>query len=592
MKRNLMSLLLAGALTISCMPWAGAAVSSDHAKTYLKALDEKPSANSYLVDFDGDGADELVLVWRSYPDDSSYQSFTGGYAIWQGGKKLVQVDDMTQQYWQGESEEVRYEIDIASCFIAEKDNRLYFVEDIGQMDCGNRIKTYTVRNGQWTLVDTMYKAMWAFAGMDSSSINGQDVDQATFQNAYDAYQSKQELTEYTNHTSFKPHSVKEQLANAVDTSVPGYEDVLSSLSASEKKALFEDLLYNVAAVKRYDGDGFNALTASDGDIVSLLGDLRMDTLFPIAGEPFTQQAFTTVTQQYFGRTIDYSEFAIDHEPIDYSSYYYNGMFYLCWPQRGSDVGLERLNGSAKHLYALGGNTYYTAFTLQTGQLGAPENDDFCVYTAIIKKNADNTWRLIRLYPMAYTPTAAELAAFVQPSGWAKAEVEAAQAASLVPALTGDPGWQDSATRLQFAQLAVSLAEKATGKTLPAAPAGTFTDCQEAAVLKAYAAGIVTGATETTFAPNGSLTREQLATMLWRTIDYIQKETGQQVLPSGGSLGGYTDGSGVSAYAKEAVAALAHHGLMKGTSTTTLSPKNPCTVEQSVLLIYRTFQKLA
>lgn len=162
----------------------------------------------------------------------------------------------------------------------------------------------------------------------------------------------------------------------------------------------------------------------------------------------------------------------------------------------------------------------------------------------------------------------------------------------IPELNGAPSWQDNTTRLQFAQLAVRLAEKATGKTLPAAPNSTFTDCTDADVLKAYAAGIVNGTSDTTFSPDSKLTREQLATMLWRAAAYIQEQTGEQVLTAGGSLSGYTDANHVSAYAKESVASLAQHGIMKGTSTTKLSPQENCSIEQSILLTYRMMQKLS
>ena len=179
----------------------------------------------------------------------------------------------------------------------------------------------------------------------------------------------------------------------------------------------------------------------------------------------------------------------------------------------------------------------------------------------------------------------------QPSSWAADEVRKAENAGLVPSLTGNPTYQGTISRLQFCQLAVQLAETALGTTLPAAPANTFTDCSDLAVRKAYAAKIVNGMTETTFSPNGTLTREQLATMLWRAVNYIQTQSGEQALTGGGSLTGYTDAGSVSSYAKEAVAALNKHGIMKGTSNTALSPKGSCTVEQSVLLSYRTFLKL-
>ena len=179
----------------------------------------------------------------------------------------------------------------------------------------------------------------------------------------------------------------------------------------------------------------------------------------------------------------------------------------------------------------------------------------------------------------------------QPSSWAADEVRKAENAGLVPSLTGNPTYQGTISRLQFCQLAVQLAETALGESLPAAPANTFTDCSDLAVRKAYAAKIVNGMTETTFSPNGTLTREQLATMLWRAVNYIQTQSGEQALTGGGSLTGYTDAGSVSSYAKEAVSALNKNGIMKGTSNTALSPKGSCTVEQSVLLSYRTFLKL-
>ena len=42
---------------------------------------------------------------------------------------------------------------------------------------------------------------------------------------------------------------------------------------------------------------------------------------------------------------------------------------------------------------------------------------------------------------------------------------------------------------------------------------------------------------------------------------------------------------------EAVSALAKNEIMKGTSETELSPKGNCSVEQSIVLIYRTFLKI-
>lgn len=176
------------------------------------------------------------------------------------------------------------------------------------------------------------------------------------------------------------------------------------------------------------------------------------------------------------------------------------------------------------------------------------------------------------------------------SDWAADEIELARQAGLLTEHTSDYMTR-TITRFQFAELAANFAEKATGKTLSAAPDTTFSDTKEQAILKAYQTGIVQGVGDGKFAPDASLTREQLATMLWRAISYVQTETGKTAVTSGGSLAGYTDAGKVSSWAKDAVSALAENGIMKGTSATTLSPAASCTVEQSVLLVYRTFQKL-
>ena len=210
---------------------------------------------------------------------------------------------------------------------------------------------------------------------------------------------------------------------------------------------------------------------------------------------------------------------------------------------------------------------------------------------MLKKNNDGSYRLLRSYKDGQILTNSELTALVNPSDWAVAELNDAEKAGLVPKLDGEPFMTENATRLQFAQLAVSLAETITGKQLPQNKSVAFKDCNDDAVLKAYQAGIVNGVSDTEFAPNESLTREQLATMIWRTVKYIQKETNKEKLTDGGDISGFADAGDVSDYAEAAVAALAKYDIMKGTSETELSPKSACTVEQSVLLIYRTFNKI-
>ena len=176
-----------------------------------------------------------------------------------------------------------------------------------------------------------------------------------------------------------------------------------------------------------------------------------------------------------------------------------------------------------------------------------------------------------------------------PSVWAQREVEAARELGILSALT-DSCYTHSMNRLRFAELMVSLVEHAAGAELDAAEVIPFSDTADIFARKAYAAGIVNGTGDgTAFSPDGTLTREQLATMLCRAVRYIEGETGETILPASADLTGYADADQVSPWAADSMAALTAAGLLQGTSSTTLSPKDTTTVEQGILLALRAYQ---
>ncbi len=190
---------------------------------------------------------------------------------------------------------------------------------------------------------------------------------------------------------------------------------------------------------------------------------------------------------------------------------------------------------------------------------------------------------------AYSFESESAADIAGPSEWAKPEIELAQEAELITEHT-NMNFKHDTTRFQFAELIVNLVEKATGKTIEAAPDTTFTDCKEKAVLKAYAAGIVSGVGNGRFAPDQTTNREQIAAMIYRAITYTETETGKVFTTKNADLSKFTDKAKVSAWAAEGVGVLAGNGIMMGTSETTLSPANACSVEQSILLVYRVYQQ--
>lgn len=180
--------------------------------------------------------------------------------------------------------------------------------------------------------------------------------------------------------------------------------------------------------------------------------------------------------------------------------------------------------------------------------------------------------------------AAEESRTSTPSAWAKAEIDAAIVAGLVPALTGNPGYQDAITREQFAELAFTATmQMTTGET--EIKLVTFSDTENPSVRKAAGLGIVNGVGNDLFDPTQTTNREQIATMLQRAWGVVGTPTPAISLTS------YTDAGEVSGWAVDAVGSMTASRIMKGTSDTTLSPKAPCTVEQAILLVYRLYQQV-
>lgn len=175
------------------------------------------------------------------------------------------------------------------------------------------------------------------------------------------------------------------------------------------------------------------------------------------------------------------------------------------------------------------------------------------------------------------------------SSWALDGVEEAKVSGLVTE-SNDAYFGFRITRRRFAELAANLVEQVTGQEITSLPEGHFTDTDDIWVRKAAALGLVNGIDDgSRFSPNGYISREQLSAVLYRTITYLEAQTGTEVLTPAGDLSAYSDGDQVSSWARESVAALCAAGILQGTSDTTLSPKDTTTVEQAILLTLRAYQ---
>ena len=172
------------------------------------------------------------------------------------------------------------------------------------------------------------------------------------------------------------------------------------------------------------------------------------------------------------------------------------------------------------------------------------------------------------------------------SGWAQSEVNDAFFEGLVDEALLGSDYTKACTRLQFCSVAVKLAEKMTGKTIAPAPASTFTDTQNEYVLKAYAAGITAGTSATTFSPDDTLNRQQMATFIFRALQYVKANSDLLYTPYTSKLASYDDRGQISDWAEESMTFMNALGLIAGTSDTALSPLDNCTVEQALIVAER------
>ena len=112
-----------------------------------------------------------------------------------------------------------------------------------------------------------------------------------------------------------------------------------------------------------------------------------------------------------------------------------------------------------------------------------------------------------------------------------------------------------------------------------------------AIWWAKLTGIVNGTSATTFAPNGRITREQLAAILYRyTAKYAPDATGNAA-----SLADYPDAGSVSAYARDAMAWAVGNGLIGGLphgKTDYLEPGGSATRAQVATILMRYKQATA
>ena len=110
---------------------------------------------------------------------------------------------------------------------------------------------------------------------------------------------------------------------------------------------------------------------------------------------------------------------------------------------------------------------------------------------------------------------------------------------------------------------------------------------EDAIAWANANKIALGYSNGNFGPNDTITREQLATILYRYADFMGYDVSNT-----NDLSGFSDSSKISSYAKDAFAWVNAANMITGTSNTTLSPTGDATRAQLATILMRFCENIA
>ncbi len=178
--------------------------------------------------------------------------------------------------------------------------------------------------------------------------------------------------------------------------------------------------------------------------------------------------------------------------------------------------------------------------------------------------------------------------FADMSDWAQEYIEGANVENLIP-LDLSKNYQDNINRYEYVLLANKLLDKLNIE-VEMKELDPFTDIKghpfKSEILKAYNAGIITGYPDNTFKPNKEITRQEIATLVYKLVNKMSPVSAKEM----GVV--YSDDSEISDWARKYVDFCYTNKILNGVGKIngldTINPLGNASIEQSITLIYRLF----
>ncbi len=207
------------------------------------------------------------------------------------------------------------------------------------------------------------------------------------------------------------------------------------------------------------------------------------------------------------------------------------------------------------------------------------------YGECVEKNGKLSVRVATKHLSSFIVTDIETAPFTDiPDHWAYEAIKYAYNNSIMQGV-GESIFapDDTMTRAMLVTVLYRLEdEPAVNKSIPFADVKSG-EWYENAVTWAQQNGIVSGVSETEFAPNKDITREQMATILYRYAQYKKQDTS---VGENTNILSYDDTFDISEYAFSAIQWMVGSGLLKGETESTINPQGNCTRAQVATILMR------
>ena len=168
------------------------------------------------------------------------------------------------------------------------------------------------------------------------------------------------------------------------------------------------------------------------------------------------------------------------------------------------------------------------------------------------------------------------------SQWAEESLISADEAGLLPNFFSDRDLTANISRIDFCHLAYKMLEQ---KSLISENnvKSSFADTDDKEVTFLANSGIINGRSETEFAPNDDITREEAAVILTNTAEFMGVKEDIALFDTV-----FSDYDTVSDWAKESVRKMDSLGIMRGVGDNNFSPKSNYTMEQSAITMLKLF----